>query len=313
MSSPVIRVGTAGWSYKDWEGIFYPSGMQHRKQHPLDLMAHCFDVVEINTSFYGHIKPHLAKLWVKRAVSVNPNFMFTAKLHRSFTHNPLAVMEPTSAASIRPNDEDEALAREGLESLAGEGKLGALLIQFPLSFKNTSLNREYVEQLARQFIEYPRVVEVRHDTWNNAETIDYFAQRNIAFCNIDQPQIGRSLSPTEHVTSPLGYVRLHGRNYDQWFEAEAPHDRYNYLYGEAELAGWKEKITRIAAKAEVTYVIANNHFEAKAGVNALQMRNLLTGHRVKVPEPLLKHYPELKNIADPVFPDPTSQGLPLLA
>jgi len=313
MSSPVIRVGTAGWSYKDWEGIFYPSGMQHRKQHPLDLMAQCFDVVEINTSFYGHIKPHLAKLWVKRAVSVNPNFMFTAKLHRSFTHNPLAVMEPTSAASIRPNDEDEALAREGLESLAGEGKLGALLIQFPLSFKNTSLNREYVEQLARQFIEYPRVVEVRHDTWNNAETIDYFAQRNIAFCNIDQPQIGRSLSPTEHVTSPLGYVRLHGRNYDQWFEAEASHDRYNYLYGEAELAGWKEKITRIAAKAEVTYVIANNHFEAKAGVNALQMRNLLTGHRVKVPEPLLKHYPELKNIADPVFPDPTSQGLPLLA
>jgi uncharacterized protein YecE (DUF72 family) len=313
MSSPVIRVGTAGWSYKDWEGIFYPSGMQHRKQHPLDLMAQCFDVVEINTSFYGHIKPHLAKLWVKRAVSVNPNFMFTAKLHRSFTHNPRAVMEPTSAASIRPNDEDEALAREGLESLAGEGKLGALLIQFPLSFKNTSLNREYVEQLARQFIEYPRVVEVRHDTWNNAETIDYFAQRNIAFCNIDQPQIGRSLSPTEHVTSPLGYVRLHGRNYDQWFEAEAPHDRYNYLYGEAELAGWKEKITRIAAKAEVTYVIANNHFEAKAGVNALQMRNLLTGHRVKVPEPLLKHYPELKNIADPVFPDPTSQGLSLLA
>jgi uncharacterized protein YecE (DUF72 family) len=313
MSSPVIRVGTAGWSYKDWEGIFYPSGMQHRKQHPLDLMAQCFDVVEINTSFYGHIKPHLAKLWVKRAVSVNPNFMFTAKLHRSFTHNPLAVMEPTSAASIRPNDEDEALAREGLESLAGEGKLGALLIQFPLSFKNTSLNREYVEQLARQFIEYPRVVEVRHDSWNNAETIDYFAQRNIAFCNIDQPQIGRSLSPTEHVTSPLGYVRLHGRNYDQWFEAETPHDRYNYLYGEAELAGWKEKITRIAAKAEVTYVIANNHFEAKAGVNALQMRSLLTGHRVKVPEPLLKHYPELKNIADPVFPDPTSQGLPLLA
>jgi len=313
MSSPVIRVGTAGWSYKDWEGIFYPSGMQHRKQHPLDLMAQCFDVVEINTSFYGHIKPHLAKLWVKRAVSVNPNFMFTAKLHRSFTHNPLAVMEPTSAASIRPNDEDEALAREGLESLAGEGRLGALLVQFPVSFKNTSLNREYVEQLARQFIEYPRVVEVRHDTWNNAETIDYFAQRNIAFCNIDQPQIGRSLSPTEHVTSPLGYVRLHGRNYDQWFEAEALHDRYNYLYGEAELAGWKEKITRIAAKAEVTYVIANNHFEAKAAVNALQMRNLLTGHRVKVPEPLLKHYPELKNIADPVVPDPTSQDLPLLA
>jgi len=310
---PRIRIGTAGWSYKDWEGIFYPSGMQHRKQHPLDLIAQCFDVVEINTSFYGHIKPHLAKLWVKRARDVNPDFMFTAKLHRSFTHNPLAMMEPTSAASIRPNDEDEALAREGLEALAGEGRLGALLIQFPFSFKNTSLNREYVEQVARQFIEYPCVLEVRHDSWNNADTISYFAQRNVAFCNIDQPLIGRSLGATEHATSALGYVRLHGRNYDQWFEAEQPHDRYNYLYREAELAAWKEKIERMRAKAEVTYVIANNHFEAKGGVNALQLKNMITGKRVKAPEPLLKHYPELKAIADPVFLGSASQNLPLLA
>jgi uncharacterized protein YecE (DUF72 family) len=222
-------------------------------------------------------------------------------------------MEPTSAASIRPNDEDEALAREGLEALAGEGRLGALLIQFPVSFKNTSLNREYVEQLARQFIEYPRVVEVRHETWNNADTVEYFAQRNIAFCNIDQPQIGHSLRPTEHVTASLGYVRFHGRNYDQWFEAEKPQDRYNYLYDEAELAGWKDKVQRIAAKAEVTYVIANNHFEAKAGVNALQMKNMLTGGRVQAPEPLLMHYPELRKIADPIFLEPTNQNLPLLA
>jgi len=312
-SSSEIRIGTAGWSYKDWEGVFYPAGMQQRRQHPLDLLAQCFDMVEINTSFYGHIKPHIAKLWVRRTTAVNPKFMFTAKLHRSFTHNPLAVMEPTSAASIRPNDEDEQLAREGLEALAGEGKLGALLIQFPVSFKNTSLNREYVEQLARQFIEYPRVVEVRHDSWNNPETINYFTRRNIAFCNIDQPLIGRSIGATEHVTSPLGYVRLHGRNYDQWFEAEKPHDRYNYLYSEVELNGWKEKIERIAHKAEVTYVVANNHFEAKGGVNALQLKHMLTGKRVLAPEPLLTHYPELKAIADPLFETSSSSDLPLLA
>src|SRR5579863_8619801 len=102
-----IRVGTAGWSYKDWEGIFYPAGMARHKQHPLDFLAQCFDVVEINTSFYGHIKPELAKLWAKRADAVNPNFQFTAKLHRSFTHSPAAFMEPTSAATIRPTDEDE--------------------------------------------------------------------------------------------------------------------------------------------------------------------------------------------------------------
>jgi len=311
MASPQIRVGTAGWSYKDWEGIFYPPGMQRRKQHPLEIVARCFDMVEVNTSFYGHIKPELAKLWARRAGTVNPGFMFTAKLHRSFTHSPLAVTEPTSAASIRPNDEDERLAREGLDALASTGKLGALLIQFPVSYKNTPLNREYIDTLLRQFIEYPRVVEVRHSSWDNPETIASFAHKNVSFCNIDQPQIGRSLEPTEYVTAPVGYVRLHGRNYDQWFEAERGADRYNYLYSEAELAGWKEKIERIAGKAEVTYVVTNNHFEGKAGVNALQLKHMLTGKRVQAPEPLLQHYPALKRIADPL-PD-ASSTLPLLA
>ena len=89
--------------------------------------------------------------------------------------------------------------------------------------------------------------------------------------------------PTEHVTSPVGYVRLHGRNYDQWFDADTGADRYNYLYSETELAGWKDKIVRIAGKAEVTYVVTNNHFEGKAGVNALQLKNMITGQRVKAP------------------------------
>ncbi|HXZ41426.1 MAG TPA: DUF72 domain-containing protein [Terriglobales bacterium] len=308
-----IRIGTAGWSYKDWEGIFYPLGMQRRKQHPLEILARCFDVVEINTSFYGHIKPEVAKVWVRRAASVNPDFVFTAKLHRSFTHSPLAVMEPTSAATIKPNDEDERLAREGLDALAATGKLGALLMQFPVSFKNTSLNREYIENLLRQFIEYPRVVEVRHSSWDNPETIRDFEQKNVSFCNIDQPLIGRSLEATEHVTAPVGYVRLHGRNYDQWFEAERGEDRYNYLYSEAELAGWKDKIERIVQKAEVTYVVANNHFEAKGAVNALQLRNMLTGQRQKAPETLLKHYPKLKSVADPLPEESSNPSLPLLA
>ncbi len=312
-TAPQIRVGTAGWSYKDWDGVFYPLEMKRRKQHPLEYLAQCFDMVEINTSFYGHIKPELAKLWARKARAVNPNFVFTAKLHRSFTHSPLAVMEPTSAVTIRPNDEDERLAREGLEALASTGKLGALLIQFPVSFKNTMLNREYLDTLLRQFIEFPRVVEVRHDSWNNPETLSEFAQKNVAFCNIDQPLIGRSLEPTEHVTSPVGYVRLHGRNYDQWFEPEKSSDRYNYLYKESELAGWKEKIDHISQQADVTYVVTNNHFEAKAGANALQLKHMLTGGRVKATRPLLQHYPELKNIADPLPDEESRSSLPLLA
>lgn len=295
---PQIRIGTAGWSYKDWDGILYPPEVSRKKVHPVEFLARFFDVIEINTSFYGHIRAELGRLWCRKAAAVNPNFVFTAKLHRSFTHSPLAVTEPTSAVSIRPNDEDERLAREGLESLASEGKLGALLIQFPVSFKNTSLNREYLEQLLRQFIEYPRVVEVRHDSWDNPGTIAEFNRQNVGFCNIDQPLLGRSLSPTEHVTSGVGYVRLHGRNYDQWFDCDNRNDRYNYLYKPAELAKWKEKVEVIASKAETTYVIANNHFQAKAAVNALELKNLLGGKKVAAPETLVRSYPELKDIAE---------------
>jgi uncharacterized protein YecE (DUF72 family) len=310
-----VRIGTAGWSYKDWDGIFYPPGMQQRRVHPLEYLARFFDTTEINTSFYGPLKPELAKLWCRRVAAVNPAFLFTAKLYRAFTHSPIAVMEPTSAATIRPTDEDEVRTREGLDALASEGRLGALLIQFPVSFKNTSLNREYLDRLLRQFIEYPRVVEVRHLSWNDAGTLAAFSQKNVGFCNIDQPLLGSSLAPTEHVTAPVAYVRLHGRNYDQWFDSDSRNDRYNYLYKEKELEGWKERIHNVAEKAQTTYVITNNHFESKAGVNALELKAMISGRRVPAPPTLIQKYPELRRFADAAedFGGPASPQLPLLA
>ena len=294
-----IRIGTAGWSYKDWEGIFYPPGMRDRKVHPLEYLARFFDTAEINTSFYGPLKPELVKLWCRKVNAINPRFLFTAKLYRAFTHSPIAVMEPTSAATIRPTDEDEIKTREGLDALADEGKLGALLVQFPVSFKNTSLNREYLERLLRQFIEYPRAVEVRDSSWNNPDTLAAFARMNVAFCNIDQPVLGNSLAPTDHVTAPLAYVRLHGRNYDQWFDSDNRNDRYNYLYKECELEDWKERIEQVAQRAQTTYVITNNHFESKAGVNAIELKSMLFGRRVPAPPTLMQKYPELRKFADP--------------
>ncbi|MGA8215587.1 MAG: DUF72 domain-containing protein [Candidatus Sulfotelmatobacter sp.] len=298
-----VRIGTAGWSYKDWDGIFYPSGMSRRKQHPLEYLARFFDTTEINISFYGPLKPEWGKLWCRKVAAVNKNFLFTAKLYRAFTHSPIAVMEPTSAATIRPTDEDELRTREGLDVIASEGRLGALLIQFPVSFKNTSLNREYLDRLLRQFIEYPRVVEVRHSSWNDAETRAAFTQKDVGFCNIDQPLLGRSLAPTEHVTAAIGYVRLHGRNYEQWFtdqgtDSDRRNDRYNYLYNERELAGWKERIESVAERAQTTYVITNNHFESKASVNALELKAMISGKRVPAPPTLIQKYPELRKIAD---------------
>jgi uncharacterized protein YecE (DUF72 family) len=287
--------------------------MRQRKIHPLEYLARFFDTTEINTSFYGPLKPELVKLWCRRAAAVNPQFLFTAKLYRAFTHSPLSITEPTSAASIRPTDEDEVKTREGLDALAGEGKLGALLIQFPVSFKNTLLNREYLDRLLRQFIEYPRVVEVRESSWNTPETIAAFAQKNVSFCNIDQPVLGKSLAPTDHVTAPLAYVRLHGRNYDQWFDSDNQNDRYNYLYKTQELEEWKGRIESVAAKSETTYVITNNHFESKAGVNALELKAMVTSKRVAAPPTLIQKYPELRRFADPLEESgvPDDRQLPL--
>ena len=296
--APQIFVGTAGWSYKDWEGIVYPAQLK-KSQHPVEYMARYVDVLEVNTSFYGHIKPEWGKLWCRMARAVNPGFLFTAKLNRAFTHSPIAVLESTSADTIRATEEDERLAKEGLESVAAENMLGAVLAQFPISFKNTNPNRDYLENVIERFKDFPLVIEVRHNSWTNEGTLHYFTEKAVAFCNIDQPKLGKAITPTEHVTSPLGYVRLHGRNYEQWFDSDSRNDRYNYLYTEPELKHWKERIDTIAGKAHKTFVIANNHFEGKAAVNALQLKHMLTGRAVPVPEALLKRYWELGEISEP--------------
>jgi len=290
-----VLIGTAGWSYKDWEGIVYPAQLK-RQQHPVEYLAQYFDLIEINTSFYGHIRPEWGKLWCRKAATVNPRFVFTAKLNKAFTHSPIAVLQSTSAETIRATAEDESLAKAGLDSIAAEGRLGALLAQFPVSFKNTNENRDYLETMLQRFREYPLVVEVRHDSWSNENILSYFAEKGVAFCNIDQPKLGRSLRPTEHVTSKIGYIRLHGRNYDQWFEHEKSEDRYNYLYTTKELAGWKSKVENVAKKADVTFVVANNHFQGKAAVNALELKHMITNKPVKAPETLVQKYPDLREI-----------------
>ena len=188
---------------KKWTGFFTRPKSLDTNCTPWNICRGFSTWSRSTLRFTGTSEPELGRLWCRKVAGVNPNFNFTAKLNRAFTHSPIAVVGPTSAATIRPTDEDEARAREGLDTVAGEGKLGALLIQFPISFKNTSLNREYLDRLLRQFIEYPRVVEVRHSSWENPETIASFMQKNVAFCNIDQPVLGQSLSPTQYVTQAL--------------------------------------------------------------------------------------------------------------
>ena len=281
-----IRVGPAGWSYADWAGVVYPA----RKPtgfHEASYLAQFFDTLEINTSFYQPLKPDHCHHWIE-VVSANPRFVFTAKLWQKFTH------ESDAGA------EDERSVREGFDVLRDAGKLGAVLLQFPFSFHRSEENTAYLARLLKRFSDYPLVVEVRHASWSDKAFYAMLHERGVGFCNIDQPVIGRSMKPSERTTSRVGYIRLHGRRYDTWFSDDPdtlPSERYNYLYGEDELEPWVARIRRVAETGGSTFVITNNHFEGKAVVNALQLVRLLTGAKVKVPEPLRQHYPQLERIA----------------
>ena len=289
-----LRIGPAGWSYPDWSGYVYPS--RHAKDfHEATFLAQFFDTIEINTSFYQPIRPDHAAAWLER-VSSNPSFLFTAKLWQRFTHEPSATVE------------DERNVRAGFDVLHEAGKLGAILLQFPFSFHRSSETSAHLSALLKRFADYPLVVELRHSSWQMQATFDLLRDRNTGFCNIDQPVIGRSIRPSQRVTAPVGYIRLHGRRYDTWFSddpATPPEERYNYLYSESELAPWAERIRTLAKQTRTTFVIANNHFEGKAAVNALQLIHLLTEAKVRVPEPLRHRYPELEGIADAPAEEPT--------
>lgn len=280
----LIRFGPAGWSYPDWEGPVYPE-KKPKGFDPLAFLADYFDTIEINSTFYRPAQPHAARSWVRR-IEKNPRFKFTAKLWQRFTHERDAPW----------NQDDVDAVREGLDPIAERGRLGALLVQFPWSFKNTEETCDWLGDIATALRPYPRVVEVRHASWNTPEFYQWLADEGIGFVNIDQPLFRRSIKPSATATAPVGYVRLHGRNYEDWFREGAGRDaRYDYLYSAQELAPWAERIRDLAASgpAEEVYAIANNHRRGQAAANAIMLASLVRGERQHAPETLVAAYPDV--------------------
>jgi len=285
MAKPIIRIGPAGWSYKDWEGVVYPQ-KPGKNFDPLEYLARFFNTIEINSSFYRSPTPSTTEAWVRR-VEKNKEFTFTAKLHRVFTHE-----------RGKATREDEKAFRDGVEPLVKAAKLGAVLLQFPWSFKNTDEDRVYLTQLLERFREYPLVLEVRHTSWNNEHIYEWLEERGVGICNIDQPVFSRSIRPAAVTTSPVGYIRMHGRNYQDWFRDKAGRDeRYNYLYTLDELDPWLDRIKQVAKHTRETYVITNNHFRGQAVANAVEIKAALEEERVPAPEPLFQHYKRLEESA----------------
>ena len=289
-----ILIGPAGWSYADWRGRVYPEGAGS-KFDTLALVAKYFDTVEINSSFYHPPAPETARSWLRR-IAHNPQFVFTAKLYRTFTH------ERGNATA-----EDEKAFRVGIDPLAEAGKLGAVLIQFPWSFKNDREERSYLTQLAERFKDYPLVVELRHESWNNPRILQTLEDLGVGLCDIDQPLFADSIKPAAEVTSSIGYIRLHGRNYQNWFREEADVvERYDYLYSRDELEPWVNRIKEVAQKAKQTFVITNNHARGQSLANAFEIMAQLEEERVPGPAKLIETYPRLIESVEP--DDKSPQG-----
>jgi uncharacterized protein YecE (DUF72 family) len=286
-----IRFGPAGFMYKDWEGIVYPRP-KPREFDQLRYIAEFFDTVEINSSFYGPPVSKTTSAWARR-VDHNENFRFTAKLWKRFTH------ERGKAWTTSEVDQ----VRAGFDVMIDAEKLGAVLLQFPWSFRRTEENREWLGDVVRTFSQYPLVVEVRHSSWLAPDFLVSLEEEGIGFVNIDQPLYHDSVGPSAHVTSHVGYVRVHGRNYKDWFRKKAPvEQRYNYLYGPEELEPWAKRASEIAADQATreVYVITNNHYKGKAVANALMLKSMVTGDRVPAPSGVFETYREvMEGYAEP--------------
>ncbi len=289
-----IRVGTAGWSYPDWEGRVYPRGTRDR----LGFIARHFPMVEVNSSFYAIPEPRTTAGWVEK-VAPWPDFRFTVKLHQGFTHGP-----------ERPAPEEADRFAAALDPLCDGGRLGALLVQYPWSFRDRPENRNAVEEVARRFQRYQPVVEVRHGSWGDEaeETEQFFTGIGAGWCAVDQPLVGHSLEGSDRAAGPVGYVRFHGRNRDNWFREGAGRDqRYDYLYDRKELITWRERIKRIAGRSGQTFVVTNNHCLGQAVINGLELMQMVSGKKVVVPDALAARHPRLEEIRS--YPPGSQPGL----
>ena len=306
-----IRVGTSGWSYPSgrgtWNGIFYPAAPGRRSKSggfdELRFYSEHFDTVEINSTFYGVPAPSTARGWVERTP---PGFEFSLKLFQKFTH-PGMFLKSTGKDPWNLGGADVDGFRRAIDPLADAGKLGALLAQFPASFKNEPDSAAYMAWLLEQFKDYSMAVELRHRSWSDqpVDTLRLLSGFGAAWAQIDEPKfrlsIRQNLLPNVRT---FYYLRLHGRNAAQWWKHDRSEDRYNYLYSAEELQPFAEAAKAAAREVKKAYLYANNHFSAKSVANAAILKHDL-GQPLpgEYPPAFVDQYPDLKGIVK-VLPDP---------
>jgi uncharacterized protein YecE (DUF72 family) len=310
-----LRIGTSGWNYPSgkgtWNGVFYPPARRRPKGFDeLSFYAEHFNTVEVNSTFYGQPREEITRAWAERTPS---SFEFSIKLFQKFTHPRMfaeRVVKSLSAAAAgadeaiealaRPNDADMDAFRRGIDPIAASGRLGAILAQFPPSFKNTPAARDYVVDLLAALRDYRVAVELRHRSWSDAlgDTLTLLNGFGAAWVQIDEPKFKFSIRQN-HLPNVRGfyYMRLHGRNAAQWWHHDTSEDRYNYLYSEDELKEFAETAVAATAIVKKTYLYTNNHFSAKSVANAAMIKNQV-GQPIEgeYPQEFVDRFPEVRGI-----------------
>jgi uncharacterized protein YecE (DUF72 family) len=256
----VIYIGTSGFQYDDWVGPFYPE--QLAQWHWLEFYAQEFNTCELNYTFYRNPSP---KQLLRMSQRVPEGFRFSMKAYKGITHEPVA----------EGWEEAAHLFAQAAQELAATGKLGAVLLQFPYSFRPGAEARALLERCREVMAGLPLVVEFRNRLWLRQEHLELLRRLQLGYCCVDEPRL-RGLMPPEAVaTAPVAYVRFHGRNAAKWWNHKEAWERYDYTYSSAELAEWVPKIRFLEAQSNEVYVYANNHWRGQAVDTARQLRALL--------------------------------------
>lgn len=254
----MIRLGTSGYSYDDWKGVFYPVGVE--KRNYLSYYAQLFDTVEIDATYY---RIPSSSMFEAIARKVPHGFRFCVKTPSTFTHERTKFEE-----TLEPY-------RMSVYPLVRRRMLGCYLAQFPFSFKYTEENLHYLSEISAS-LEGPLCVEFRNSSWQNETVYKYLKEMRIGYVNVDLPRLPGLPKSSSVLTADIAYVRFHGRvPGNSWWNPKEPYERYNYEYREEELGEWVPTIRHLDSEAKETYAMFNNHFRAKAVGGARVLAKLL--------------------------------------
>ena len=301
MNLPLL-IGTSGYSYpgsppKGWVGAFYPD-VKSKGFDELKYYAQIFNAVEINFTFYRPPSQAVTKTWIGKTPV---DFSFAIKMWQKFTHL-MKIGRKASEEQWQPatqGDVDEFCS--GIEPLTEAGKLGALLFQYPAGFHCTPENMERVATTLQVFYDYPKVVELRHNSWNESSPyIRALLEENRASgVLIDEPKFSSSIRQDFTALGEIFYFRAHGRNAKTWWRPQESWERYDYCYSRDEIKKIAGRIKE-AGKApgiKKGFAFFNNHARANAAANAIMLSQEL-GLRLKAmpSEAMLAKFPQLVNI-----------------